>query len=288
MQNTPLNQIHPGFQPRHSSTWRQWPRQLPSPLSFSHRQVGHHLSSLFCLSPRTPCSPGARPRRRRSSHPLSPVPLLAPPSPAPGAALTLLSSLRGHGGPSPSSPPRAGGGAGSRAGRGPRRSWLAGPRAGGGQAQRQAWRSWLDGPRAGDGRARRPDPARRRRLLATRRGAQSSAMARRRRAAAAMAGAAARTGAELELAVDPTHLVLELWLEEPAERGGRISSSSPATMDDSRRCSRRREREWEGEASSEPPLPSSLHRAASARASATPPREGAVGAGRVAEEQERE
>jgi len=145
-------------------------------------------------------------------------------------------------------------------------------------------------PAAGRGGwARRPDPARRRRrLLATRRGAQSSAMARRRRAAAAMAGAAARTGAELELAVDPTHLVLELWLEEPAERGGRISSSSPATMDDSRRCSRRREREWEGEASSEPPLPCSLHRAASAQASAAPPREGAVGAGRVAEEKERE
>ena len=88
--------------------------------------------------------------------------------------------------------------------------------------------------------------------------------------------------------VEPAHLALELWLEEPAERGGRISSSSPATMDDSRRCSRRREREWEGEASSEPPLPCSLHRAASARASAAPPREGAVGAGRVAEEQERE
>ncbi|XP_039811864.1 dapper homolog 3-like [Panicum virgatum] len=68
--------------------------------------------------------------------------------------------------------------------------------------------------------------------------------------------------------MDPAHLVLELWLEEPAELGGRISSSSPATTDDSRCCSRRREREWEGEASSEPPLPCSLHRAASAHASA--------------------
>ena len=24
----PLSRIHPGFQPRHPSTWRQWPRQL--------------------------------------------------------------------------------------------------------------------------------------------------------------------------------------------------------------------------------------------------------------------
>ena len=72
MQITPLNRIHPGFQPRHPSTWRQSPRQLPSPLSFSHRQVGHHLSSIFSL-------PSRRGRRR------APWPLRArapPPRPA--------------------------------------------------------------------------------------------------------------------------------------------------------------------------------------------------------------
>ena len=80
VQITPLNRIHPGFQPRHQSTWRQWPHQ-PSPFTLSSlflSQTGGPSSSpLFCCCGRLPppLSPALPrpPRHARSSRPHPPL-----------------------------------------------------------------------------------------------------------------------------------------------------------------------------------------------------------------------